>query len=196
MPTRLFFRVWDGIRNLQEAKTIAKYFHSQGKVLEYKFTKSPDTKRYLGYGFVSFQDARHAHRMLEREFHTVEDAEDSNGRSMDVKVQRTAKDHEAMRRHQWTPPLYGFNGFFGGLTEANARLDQRRLARGMAKKAGKDTEIDEVAEMPVEGAANLTSKPIDVEIPEDLEGETPTLKETLDSQKETAYIDDQQRKKD
>ncbi|KAG0238811.1 hypothetical protein BGW41_008022 [Actinomortierella wolfii] len=54
---RVFFRSLDNIRTLEEAQVFISHIKSTyGPLLQYQFARCPETKRYLGYGFMTFRD--------------------------------------------------------------------------------------------------------------------------------------------
>ncbi|KAG0269073.1 hypothetical protein DFQ27_004832 [Actinomortierella ambigua] len=54
---RVFFRSLDNIRTLEEAQVFIGHIKATyGPLLQYQFSRCPETKRYLGYGFMTFQD--------------------------------------------------------------------------------------------------------------------------------------------
>ncbi|KAL1919760.1 uncharacterized protein VTP21DRAFT_1691 [Calcarisporiella thermophila] len=115
---RIFFRVWDGINRISDAHSVISYFEKFGPLIEYKFTRCPETKRYLGYGFLSYKSAKDAGKLLEDKFHHIAEL------NKEVKVERAGKSTEEVisnrrlrmknRLHETNPSEYAttFSGFY------------------------------------------------------------------------------------
>ncbi|KAF9935198.1 hypothetical protein FBU30_006283 [Linnemannia zychae] len=54
---RIFFRSPDKIYNLEQAQVFINYIKSSyGPLTQYQFIRCPETKKYFGYGFLTFRD--------------------------------------------------------------------------------------------------------------------------------------------
>ncbi|KAG0215053.1 hypothetical protein BGX33_001550 [Mortierella sp. NVP41] len=122
---RIFFRSPDKMRSLEEAQVFINHIKSSyGPLTQYQFARCPETKRYFGYGFVTFKN------------------KDSLDKAMsDAYIRVGMKDFELIRtentRHQ-KPVKFrktGFSGFHD-LEELRAKKreeEDRILAQSIAQ---------------------------------------------------------------
>ncbi|KAF9180595.1 hypothetical protein BGZ51_000340 [Haplosporangium sp. Z 767] len=128
---RIFFRSPDKIRSLEDAQVFINHIKSNyGPLTQYQFSRCPETKRYFGYGFLTFKYEESLNKALEDRYVRIG--------LKDFELKRTG--HMPSRRTL----IYentGFQGFYN--------LEELRLKRAMElKEAAQEAGIaDEMATM-------------------------------------------------
>ncbi|OZJ06119.1 hypothetical protein BZG36_01056 [Bifiguratus adelaidae] len=84
---RLFFRT--RLRSLEEAGAVIGKLRTFGELLDYKFIRCPETKRYLGHGFASYKPSPSVQEALVTKFHTFRYTR--NGPTVQLKLERSSE---------------------------------------------------------------------------------------------------------
>ncbi|KAG0267155.1 hypothetical protein BG011_008446 [Mortierella polycephala] len=126
---RIFFRSPDKIRALEEAQVFINHIKlNYGPLTQYQFSRCPETKRYFGYGFLTFKNKESLDKALKDHYVRVG--------SRDFELKRSGR-----MPLRWTVVHRntGFQGFYN--------LEELRLKRAMGmKEAAQEAGItDEMA---------------------------------------------------
>ncbi|KAG9300824.1 hypothetical protein G9A89_004454 [Geosiphon pyriformis] len=70
--SRIYFHVSKPPTCMQDSRRVFDYFAKKGELTIYSFVKSPDSKSYNRYGFLSFKDESVTKEVLDTKFHKVD----------------------------------------------------------------------------------------------------------------------------
>ncbi|KAF8979589.1 hypothetical protein BGZ46_005244 [Entomortierella lignicola] len=119
---RVFFRSPDKIRSLEDAQVFISHIKfNYGPLTQYQFSRCPETKRYFGYGFLTFKKEESLKKALADEYIRVG--------TRDFELKRTG--HIPSR---WTP-IHNNTGFWGFYDLDELRANKAKMERDRINRA-------------------------------------------------------------
>ncbi|KAF8933161.1 hypothetical protein BGZ47_011007 [Haplosporangium gracile] len=149
---RIFFRSPDKMRSLEEAQVFINHIKSSyGPLTQYQFARCPETRKYFGYGFVTFKDKDSLDKALAdayirvgmKDFELIR-SENNNRNRKPVKIKNT-----------------GFSGF-NDLEELRAKKRQeaeQEKSRIVAQKKEEEEDVMEQALVEKDGTTFVSALP-------------------------------------
>ncbi|KAF9961834.1 hypothetical protein BGZ72_001384 [Mortierella alpina] len=144
---RLFFRSPDKIRSLEDAQVFVSHIKSSyGPLTQYQFSRCPETKKYFGYGFLTFKHKESLDKALQ-----------------DGYIRVGLKDFELIRSGHMPSKRgvihknYGFSGF-NNLEELRAKKAQELKEAAQLQSTGSEgTDASSVTSQPSSTTTTTTS---------------------------------------
>ncbi|GJJ78074.1 hypothetical protein EMPS_10433 [Entomortierella parvispora] len=143
---RLFFRSPDKLGSLEEAQVFISHIKSNyGPLTQYQFSRCPETKRYFGYGFLTFKNEESIDKALADGYIRVGRKDFELKRTGFIPIRRAVK-------HTNT----GFNGFYD-LEELRAKSAQAEQAANSGHSDEGRQGVEEEGTVSSEGAAFVSA---------------------------------------
>ncbi|KAI7868718.1 hypothetical protein BDF14DRAFT_462994 [Spinellus fusiger] len=72
VPSKIFIHSRSNMMNIKQAREVFKKISTYGELIEYRFQRCPESKRYLRYGYATFKHAEDANKIVAEEFIKIE----------------------------------------------------------------------------------------------------------------------------
>ncbi|KAF9541315.1 hypothetical protein EC957_003217 [Mortierella hygrophila] len=133
---RIFFRSPDKMRSLEEAQVFINHIKSSyGALTQYQFARCPETRKYFGYGFMTFKNKDSLDKALE-----------------DAYIRVGMKDFELIRsdnNNRNRKPIKVKNTGFSGFNDLEELRAKKKLEEEKSRMATEEGEKEEVKEQVV-----------------------------------------------